>query len=84
MSVFLAAAFVASAALASSVQARDPAPSPKGDRSSSAGASRLVPTGPQDAYLERKRAEDERRATERKEKMKERPGYEENVSSPRA
>jgi hypothetical protein len=51
---------------------------------SSGGATAQPPTGPEDADLERNRAEDERRATESKEKMKKRPGYKENVSSPRA
>lgn len=41
------------------------------------------PTGPEDAEVERKRSEDERRATQSKEKMKSRPGYKENVPSPR-
>jgi hypothetical protein len=57
-------------------------PASAGD--SSRGGSAQQPTGPQDADLERSRAEDERRATESKEKMKTRPGYKENVPSPRA
>jgi hypothetical protein len=51
---------------------------------SSRGGSAQPPTGPEDADLERSRAEDERRATDSKEKMKKRPGYKENVPSPRA
>jgi hypothetical protein len=61
-------------------------PASAGDRvkpASSRGGSAQPPTGPQDADLERSRAEDERRATESKEKMKTRPGYKENVPSPR-
>jgi len=59
-------------------------PASAGEPDSSRGGSAQPPTGPQDADLERNRAEDERRGTERKEKMKTRPGYKENVSSPRA
>jgi len=59
-------------------------PASASDPASSRGGSAQPPTGPQDADLERSRAEDERRATESKEKMKTRPGYKENVPSPRA
>lgn len=59
-------------------------PASAGEPNGSRGGSAQPPTGPQDADLERSRAEDERRATESKEKMKTRPGYKENVPSPRA
>jgi hypothetical protein len=56
--------------------------------SASAGASAsgeaLRATSPEDASIDHERAADERRATESKQKMKKRPGYKEDVPSPRA
>lgn len=57
-------------------------PLSSGAADASRGAS-ARPTSPDDASLERERAEDERRATESKEKMKSRPGYRDNVPTPR-
>jgi hypothetical protein len=62
----------------------DVKPASAGESDSSRGASAAQPpSGPQDADLERRRAEDEHRATQSKEKRKTRPGYKENVPTPR-
>ncbi len=51
----------------------------------SAGASAASgATSPEDASIAHEREADERRATESKQKMKKRPGYKEEVPSPRA
>jgi hypothetical protein len=39
---------------------------------------------PEDAHVQQLREEDERRATESKDKMKKKPGYKEDVPAPRA
>ncbi|HWA37276.1 MAG TPA: hypothetical protein VG873_05370 [Burkholderiales bacterium] len=51
--------------------------------SASAGAS-SAPTSPEDASADHQRSLDERRATESKRKMRKRPGYQEEVPTPRA
>jgi hypothetical protein len=51
--------------------------------SASAGSSALRATSPEDASIAHEREADERRATESKQKMKKRPGYKEEVPSPR-
>ena len=50
----------------------------------SGGSSASPPTTPEDERSARDRDEDERRATESKDKMKKRPGYKDNVPAPRA
>ena len=52
--------------------------------SASAGGSTSPATSPEDASAAHQRELDERRATESKQKMKKRPGYKEEVPSPRA
>ncbi|HYD56172.1 MAG TPA: hypothetical protein VEB41_04625 [Burkholderiales bacterium] len=52
--------------------------------SASAGSSSPEATSPEEASIERERALDERRATDSKQKMKRRPGYKDEVPSPRA
>jgi hypothetical protein len=42
------------------------------------------PSTPEDARIELERKDDERKATESKEKMKKRPGFKEEAPSPRA
>lgn len=51
--------------------------------SASAGSSSAA-TSPEDASADHERALDERRATESKQKMRKRPGYKEEVPTPRA
>jgi hypothetical protein len=52
---------------------------PSGDASTGGSA-----TTPEDANADQLRREDERKATESKEKMKKKPGYKEDVPAPRA
>lgn len=64
-----------------------PAKAPSGKvkpASASTGPSGPAPTSPEDASVAHEREADERRATESKQKMKKRPGYKEDVPSPRA
>jgi hypothetical protein len=49
----------------------------------SAGSSAVRATTPEDAGVAHEREADERRATEAKEKMKKRPGYKDQVPTPR-
>ena len=49
----------------------------------SAGSSAARATSPEDASAAHEREADERRATQAKEKMKKRPGYKEDVPTPR-
>jgi len=61
-------------------------PQPAG---ASTGSSAVQPattpaTTPDDAHMEQLRREDERKASEAKEKMKKKPGYKEEVPAPRA
>jgi hypothetical protein len=58
-------------------------PEPARPADASGGAS-AAPAGPEDARSEQEQKEDERKATESKEKMKKKPGYQEEVPSPRA
>jgi hypothetical protein len=50
----------------------------------SSGSSASPPATPDDERSARDREEDERKATESKDKMKKRPGYKDNVPAPRA
>lgn len=52
--------------------------------SAAAGSSAARATSPEDASAAHEREADERRATQSKQKMKKRPGYKEEVPSPRA
>jgi hypothetical protein len=62
-----------------------PAVVPKADPGdASTGSSASPPASPDDERSARDREEDERRATESKNKMKKRPGFRENVPAPRA
>jgi hypothetical protein len=61
--------------------ATPPAVAPK---ENSGGASTGPSVSPEDERSARDREEDERRATESKDKMKKRPGYKEDVPAPRA
>ena len=56
---------------------------PKANSGASTGSS-ASPATPEDERAARDREEDERRATESKDKMKKRPGYKEDVPAPRA
>jgi hypothetical protein len=49
----------------------------------SAGSSAVQATSPEDASVATERELDERRATESKQRMKKRPGYKDQVPSPR-
>lgn len=81
-------------ALPAGAEAVKPAPGvakplPSADKpfpgNASRGSSIAAPEGtPDDAAARRLREEDERKATESKEKMKKRPGYKEDVPGPRA
>src|SRR6185503_18112082 len=62
-----------------------PAVAPKANPGdASRGSSVSSPSTPDDERSARDRDEDERRATESKDKMKKRPGYKDNVPAPRA
>ena len=64
---------------------KPPAVAPKANPGgASSGSSASPPTTPEDERSARDRDEDERRATESKDKMKKRPGYKDNVPAPRA
>ncbi len=54
-----------------------------GEKPRQPGAS-VGPSHPEDERMEREREEDEKKATESKEKMKKKPGYKDEVPSPRA
>jgi hypothetical protein len=60
------------------------APKPADPGDASTGSSANPPSTPDDERSARDRQEDERKATESKDKMKKRPGYKENVPAPRA
>jgi len=53
-------------------------------KANSGGASTGPSVSPEDERSAREREEDERRATEKKDKMKQRPGYKHDVPAPRA
>jgi len=62
-----------------------PAVAPKPDSGgASTGSSASPPASPEDERSARDREEDERRATESKDKMKKRPGYKNEVPAPHA
>jgi hypothetical protein len=88
MRALLAIGVLGFSGMAFNACAEAPAPSPSREKVTPAidvedGSSVGAPTSPHDAQSARERAEDERRATESKRKMKKRPGYKEEVPAPR-
>jgi hypothetical protein len=66
-------------------KSRQPAPdAPVVPKADTGGASTGPSVSPEDERSARDREEDERRATEKKDKMKKRPGYKDDVPAPRA